>query len=32
MIGLGSYDMDGWAWLLMSLMTLSWAIVAVAAI
>jgi hypothetical protein len=32
MIGLGSCDMSGWAWVLMTLWTVFWAIGAVAAV
>lgn len=32
MIGLGPHDMGGWAWVLMTLMTVFWLVVAVAAV
>lgn len=32
MIGLGPHDMGGWAWFLMTLMTVFWLVVAVAAV
>lgn len=32
MIGLGSHDMTGWAWVLMVLMTVFWGVGAVAAV
>ena len=32
MIGLGPHEMGGWAWFLMTLMTVFWLVVAVAAV
>lgn len=32
MVGLGSHDMSGWAWFLMAAITVSWLVVAIAAV